>query len=46
MNYPRIGGDDIEYDAKNAIKNILHTNIDLHSRRLIAESPIDGIKYI
>ena len=29
-----------------AFRNILHTNIDLHSRRLIAELPGDGIKCI
>ena len=30
--------------AKQAIKNLLHANIDVHSRRLIAEFPEDGIK--
>ena len=43
---PKIGGDDIEYDAKKAIRNILYANIDVHSRRLIAEFPMDGIKRI
>ena len=28
------------------IRNILHENIDVHSRRLIAEFPGDGVKYI
>ena len=36
LDYPKIGGDDIiEEYAKMAIRNILHTNIDIHSRRLI-----------
>ena len=29
-----------------AIRNLLHANIDVHSRRLIAEFPKDGIKCI
>ena len=43
LDYPKIGGDDIEDYAKKAIRNILHENIDVHSRRLIAEFPADGI---
>ena len=31
---------------KMAIRNLLHANIDVHSRRLIAEFSIDGIKCI
>ena len=31
---------------KKAIRNLLHANIDVHSRRLIAELPRDGIKRI
>ena len=31
---------------KKAIRNLLHANIDVHSRRLIAEFPKDGIKCI
>ena len=47
LDYPKIGGDDIiEDDAKKAIRNLLHINIDVHSRRLIAEFPRDGIKCI
>ena len=46
MDYPKIGGDDIEDFAKNAIRNILHSDIDVHIRRLIAEFPMDGIKCI
>ena len=47
LEYPKIGGDDIIEDfAKKAIRNILHANIDVHSRRLIADFPRDGIKCI
>ena len=47
LDYPKIGGDDvIEYYAKKAIRNILHANIDVHSRILIAEFSKDGIKCI
>ena len=47
LDYPKIvGGDVIEDDAKKAIKNLLHANIDVHSKRLIAEFPKDGIKCI
>ena len=38
LDYPKIGGDDvIEGCAKKDIRNILHANIEVHSRRLIAE---------
>ena len=47
LDYPKIGGDDvIEYYEKKAIINIFHANIDVHSRRLIAEFPKYGIKCI
>ena len=46
LDYPKIGEDDIEDYAKNVIRNILHANIHLHSRRLIAEFPKYGIKCI
>ena len=47
LDYPKIGGDDvIEDDAKKDIRNLLHANIDAHSRTLISESPKDGIKCI
>ena len=45
-DYPKTGRDDFEDYAKKAIRNILHANIDLHSRRLIAGSPMDGVKCI
>ena len=46
LDHPKIGGDDIEDDAKKAIRNLLHANIDVHSRRFISELPMDGIKCI
>ena len=47
LDYPKIGWDNIIEDyAKKSIRNLLHANIDLHSRRLIAEFPKDGIKCI
>ena len=46
IDYPRIGGDDIEGSAKKAIRNLLRANIDVHSKRLIAEFPSDGINCI
>ena len=47
LDYPKIGADDVieDYTKKN-IRNILHANINVHSRRLIAEYPKDGIKCI
>ena len=47
-DYPKIGGggDVIDDYAKNAIRNLLHANIDVCSRILIAEFPKDGIKCI
>ena len=46
LDYPGIGGEDNKGFAKKAIRNILHANIDVHSRRLIAEFTADGIKCI
>ena len=39
-------GGNIKVYAKMAIRNLLHANICVHSRRLIAEFPDDGIKCI
>ena len=41
LDYPKIGKGDIEDYEKNAIRNILHENIDVHSRILIYGLPID-----
>ena len=47
LDYPKIGWYDVIEDyAKKAIINLLHANIDVHSRILIAEFPKDGIKCI
>ena len=47
LDYPKIGGDYVIEDyAKKAIRNLLHANIDVHSRRLIAEFPKYGMKCI
>ena len=47
LDDPKVGGDDVMEDyAKNAIRNLLHANIDVHSRRLIAEFPKYGVKCI
>ena len=42
----KIRVDDIEDYTKKSIRNILHSNIDVHSRRLIVEFPKDEIKCI
>ena len=47
LDYPKIVGDDfIEDYAKKGTRNLLHANIDVHSRILIAEFPKYGIKCI
>ena len=47
LDYPKIGGNDVIEDyEKEAIMNLLNFNIDVHSRRLIAEFPKYGIKRI
>ena len=46
LDYPKIGGEDIKYFAKKAIRNTLLAYIDVHSRRLIADFPVDEIKCI
>ena len=47
LDYPKIVGDDVIEDyAKKAIMKLLNANIDVHTRRLIAELPKDGIECI
>ena len=36
LDYPKIGGENIKYFVKKAIRNLLHANIDVYRRRLIA----------
>ena len=35
IEYPKMGGKENKYYVEKEIKNILHANIDVHSRRLI-----------
>ena len=44
LDYPNIGGEDIKHHVKNSIRDIIHANIDVHSRRLIVEFPGYGLK--
>ena len=46
LDYPKIVGDYIKELSKKAIRNLLHADIYVHIRRLIAEFPMDGIKCI
>ena len=39
LDYTKIGGGGIKEFAKKDIRNIIHENIDVHSRRSIAEFP-------
>ena len=43
-DYPRMGGGNVKDYAKQSIRNLLHANTCVHSRRLIAEFPKYGIK--
>ena len=43
-DYPKLEGGNIKEYAKMAIRNLLHANSYVHSMRLIAEFPEDGIK--
>ena len=44
LDDPKIGGGGIKDYAKQAIRNLLRANSDVHSKILIAEFPKDGIK--
>ena len=43
IDYSTRGGEDIKYYVKKSIRNILHANIDVRSKRLIAEQNFDHI---
>ena len=45
-DYPKMEGGNIKDYAKMAIRKLLHAYSCVHSRRLIAEFPEDGIKYM
>ena len=44
LDYPKIGGENIKDIVKKAIRNILHSKIDVHRRILMAELPGYGVK--
>ena len=46
LDYSTIGGEDIKDYFKKPINNILHENINVHSRSLIAEFPVNEKKLI
>ena len=46
LDYPKIGRGCIKCYVRKAIRNLLHGNIDAHSRTLIAEFPGYGLKCI
>ena len=46
IDYPKIGAHNGQDYAKQAIRNLLHANSDVHSKRLISEFPTDGVKCI
>ena len=46
LDYPKIGGESIKEFAKDTIRNLFHTYIDIRIRRLVAEFPGDGVKSI
>ena len=43
-DYPKMEGGNVKDYAKMAIRNLLHANSCVHSRRIIAEFLEDGIK--
>ena len=44
LDYPKMGEENVKDYAKQAIRNLLRANSDVHIRRLIADFPKDGIK--
>ena len=44
LDHPKLRGRNVKDYAKQAIRILFHDNSDVHSRRLIAEFPTDGIK--
>ena len=46
LDYPKTGGENIKDFAKKSIRNILHANIYVYIKRLVAEFLGDGIKCI
>ena len=46
LDYPKMEGGNVKDYEKTAIRNLLHANSDVQSRRLIDEFSKDGIKCI
>ena len=46
LYYQKIGRENIKEFEKKAIRNLLHANIDVYNKRLIANFPGYGIKCI
>ena len=46
LDHPKIGGGDIKGYVNKEIRNLLGANIDDHSRWLIHELPVYGVKFI
>ena len=46
LDYTKLGGEDIKYFAKKAIRNLLHADIDVQTRILIDDFKADGTKCI
>ena len=44
LDYLKMGGGYVKDYAETVIRNLLHANSDVNSRRLISEFPKDGIK--
>ena len=44
LDYPKIEGENIKDFVIESIFYLLYTNIDVHSRSLIADFPGDGVK--
>ena len=42
LYYPKIGGENIKELAENAIRNLLHANINVHRRKLIATEKLQS----
>ena len=43
LDDPKIGGEYIKCYVNKPIRNLIHENIDVHSRRLISELPVDVV---
>ena len=46
LDYPKIGGENTKYFSRKAIRNILHNNTNVYSRRLIVEFTGTEVKCI